>query len=47
MILRQNHEPYRRITVPNHKELAKGTLLGIIKEVGLSRDEFFKLYYGK
>ncbi|MBS3067127.1 type II toxin-antitoxin system HicA family toxin [Candidatus Micrarchaeota archaeon] len=47
MILRQDHEPHRRVTVPNHKEIAKGTLLSIMREVGLSRDEFFKLYYGK
>ena len=43
MILRQKVEPYRRLTVPNHKEIAKGTLLAIIKQAGLTRDEFFKL----
>jgi predicted RNA binding protein YcfA (HicA-like mRNA interferase family) len=26
LILRQKEYPYRRITVPMHKELAKGTL---------------------
>ena len=43
MILRQNKEPFRRITVPNHKELAKGTLRAIIREIGLTREEFFNL----
>lgn len=43
MILRQNKEPYRRVTVPNHPEISKGTLLAIIKEAGLTRDEFFDL----
>ena len=43
MILRQNKEPYRRMTVPNHKEIAKGTLLAIIKQAGLTREEFFEL----
>ncbi|PIN95541.1 hypothetical protein COU56_01280 [Candidatus Pacearchaeota archaeon CG10_big_fil_rev_8_21_14_0_10_31_9] len=43
IILRQNFSPFRRITVPNHPNIAKGTLLAIIKESGLSRDEFFEL----
>ncbi len=30
MILRQKDEPHRRVTVPNHRELAKGTLRAII-----------------
>jgi predicted RNA binding protein YcfA (HicA-like mRNA interferase family) len=28
------------VTVPNHKELAKGTLNGIIKQSKMDRDEF-------
>ena len=43
IILRNREVPYRRLTVPNHKVLAKGTLLAIIKQAGLTRDEFFKL----
>ena len=43
MILRQNKEPFRRMTIPNHKELAKGTLRAIIREAGLTREEFFDL----
>lgn len=26
IILRQNKYPYRRLTVPDHKEIAKGTM---------------------
>jgi predicted RNA binding protein YcfA (HicA-like mRNA interferase family) len=33
--------------VPLHKELAPGTLLSIIKQAGLTRDEFLALYHGK
>ncbi|MDQ3373552.1 MAG: type II toxin-antitoxin system HicA family toxin [Acidobacteriota bacterium] len=40
IILRQNEYPFRRIVVPDHKEVAKGTLRGIIKQVGLKVDEF-------
>jgi len=43
MILRQNKEPFRRLTVPNHKEMAIGTLRAIIRQAGLSREEFFEL----
>ena len=43
IILRNKDPPYRRLTVPNHKEIAKGTLNAMIKQSGLSRDEFLKL----
>lgn len=43
IILRQNKEPYRRLTVPNHNELDAGTLRAIMKQAGLTREEFFKL----
>jgi predicted RNA binding protein YcfA (HicA-like mRNA interferase family) len=43
MVLRQDVEPYRRLTVPNHKEIAKGTLRKIIREAGLSIEEFNRL----
>ncbi len=35
-------ENYKTV-VPLHYELAKGTLLGILKQCGLSRDELKKL----
>ena len=40
IILRQSSYPHRRITVPDHKEIAKGTLRAIIRESGLTVDEF-------
>jgi len=43
VILRQNITPYRRLTVPDHKEIAKGTLRSIIKQTGLTVDEFISL----
>ena len=43
IILRQNYSPYRRLTVPNHKEISKGTLKSIIKQSGLTVDEFINL----
>ena len=43
MILRHSAPPYRRVTVPNHKPVAKGTLRQIIKDVGLSIEEFKNL----
>ncbi len=43
VILRQNKYPHRRLTVPNHKEIAKGTLRGLIKQAGLTVEEFIEL----
>jgi len=40
IILRNRHAPYRRLTVPNHKEIAKGTLRSILRETGLTIEEF-------
>jgi predicted RNA binding protein YcfA (HicA-like mRNA interferase family) len=39
------HHPQtrHRVTVPLHKELDRGTLQGILKQAGLSGDEFLKL----
>jgi predicted RNA binding protein YcfA (HicA-like mRNA interferase family) len=40
IILRNELPPYRRLTVPNHKEIAKGTLRAIIRQAGLTPKEF-------
>ncbi len=43
MVLRQNQEPHRRLTVPNHSPVAKGTLRAIIRQAGLTVEEFIAL----
>ncbi len=43
IVLRQITYPYRRVVVPNHREVAKGTLRKIIKQVGLTVEEFKQL----
>jgi predicted RNA binding protein YcfA (HicA-like mRNA interferase family) len=43
IILRHKMPPHRRLTIPNHSEIARGTLRAIIRQAGLSRDEFFEL----
>ena len=43
IILRNRNEPHRRLTVPNHKEISKGTLRAIIKQAGLTVEEFIEL----
>ena len=40
MILRHKSPPHRRLTIPNHPEISKGTLLSIMKQAGLTRKEF-------
>ena len=37
------HPQMRRLTVPNHRELAKGTLRALIREAGLTKEEFVQL----
>jgi len=43
LILRHGDSPHRRLTVPDHRELAKGTLRRLIREAGLGVDEFSRL----
>jgi len=43
MILRHKEAPHRRLTIPRHSELAKGTLRAIIREAGLTVEEFLAL----
>lgn len=43
LILRRTEPPFRRLTVPNHKEIARGTLRAIIRQSGLTPEEFLSL----
>ncbi len=43
IVLRQVVYPHRRLVVPDHHEVAKGTLRAIIKQSGLTVDEFKSL----
>jgi predicted RNA binding protein YcfA (HicA-like mRNA interferase family) len=39
IILRHTAPPHRRVSIPNHAEIARGTLRAIIRETGLTIDE--------
>ena len=39
------HSSQRRLTVPNHRELAKGTLGALIREAGLTKEQFTDLLH--
>lgn len=43
IILRQVHAPHRRLVIPDHREIAKGTLRAIIREAGLTVEQFQSL----
>jgi predicted RNA binding protein YcfA (HicA-like mRNA interferase family) len=43
IVLRHAEPPFRRITIPDHKEVAKGTLRAILRAAGLTTEEFNKL----
>lgn len=40
IILRHPKAPHRRLVVPNHRSIAKGTLRALIREAGLTVEEF-------
>ncbi len=43
IVLRQLKYPHRRVIVPDHKEVAKGTIRAVIREAGITVDEFKNL----
>lgn len=42
IVLRRD-KPFAQVVVPNHRKLDRGTLRGIIRQAGLSVDEFNEL----
>jgi len=42
MVMRRS-SPFAQVTVPDHRELDKGTLRAIIRHAGLTVDEFLRL----
>jgi predicted RNA binding protein YcfA (HicA-like mRNA interferase family) len=43
IILRHAQPPHRRLTVPDHREVAKGTLRALIREAGITVEQFAAL----
>lgn len=43
IILRHSEPPHRRLTVPDHREIGKGTLRALIREAGITVEEFSAL----
>jgi predicted RNA binding protein YcfA (HicA-like mRNA interferase family) len=43
IILRHQQVPHRRLSIPDHRELAKGTLRALIRQAGLTVDAFIDL----
>lgn len=43
IILKQTSPPFARLSVPDHKELKRGLLVSLIRESGLTRDQFVRL----
>lgn len=43
IIVRHAAPPNRHLSVPNHREVAKGTLRGLIRDAGLTVEEFVEL----
>ncbi|MBI2654248.1 type II toxin-antitoxin system HicA family toxin [Candidatus Woesearchaeota archaeon] len=43
ILAKETEQGKKAVVVPNHKEVDKGTLLEIIRQSGLTREEFLKL----
>jgi predicted RNA binding protein YcfA (HicA-like mRNA interferase family) len=43
IMIKQTEVGKKAVVVPNHKEVDKGTLLEIIRQAGLTKEEFIKL----
>ena len=43
IVLRHRDPPHRRLVVPDHDPIAKGTLRALLREAGLTVEEFVAL----
>ena len=43
ILIKKTEQGKKAVVVPNHNEVDKGTLLEIIRQAGLTREEFLKL----
>jgi predicted RNA binding protein YcfA (HicA-like mRNA interferase family) len=43
IILRHTQAPFRRPVVPNHPEVAKGTLRALVRQAGMTVEDFIAL----
>jgi len=43
-LIYKRNNPYAQTTIPNHKELDRGTLRAILRQSDLSVNEFMELY---
>jgi len=43
VVLRHAEPPFRRVTVPDHKEIARGTLRALLRQVGLRVEDLAHL----
>ena len=43
IVLRHRHPPHRRLVVPDHDPIAKGTLRALLREAGVTVEEFVAL----
>ena len=43
ILIKESKDGKNGVVVPNHKEIDKGTLLEIIRQSGMTKEEFLKL----
>jgi predicted RNA binding protein YcfA (HicA-like mRNA interferase family) len=43
IVMRQGSPPHRRVTVPDHKTIAKGTLRAVLRQAGITSQRLLEL----
>jgi len=44
ILTKENPPPKKTVVVPNYSEVAMGTLLSIIRQTGMTKEEFLKMF---
>jgi len=43
IILRHHDPPHRRLSIPNHREIARGTLKSVMRQAGITLDQLLEI----
>ena len=43
IILRHRNPPHRRLTIPNHREIARGTLKSVMRQAGINLGQLLEI----
>jgi predicted RNA binding protein YcfA (HicA-like mRNA interferase family) len=44
ILTKENPAPKKTVVIPSYSEIAKGTLLSIIRQTGMTKEEFIEMF---